>query len=125
MKEKKTAVITFRTEEWVKERLELAAEQNKWSVAQTVNELCKKFVVNPHPEQIIVKAKDLIQAAEDIKKENPNGAVNLKIDLEVTEDEQDITKVINYEVWECGGLGCVVNFDPIYEMTPEEIKEIP
>ena len=112
MKEKKNAVITFRTEEWVKERLELAAEQNKWSVAQTVNELCKNFVVNPHPEEIIIKASDIIKAAEDIKHENPNGAVKIKIRIEPNEEGTDLIKLIDYEVWECGGLGCILDFDP-------------
>ena len=42
MKEKKNAVITFRTEEWVKNELQKIADINKWSLAQTIEEICKK-----------------------------------------------------------------------------------
>ena len=96
MKEKKTAVITFRTEQWTKEALERIANTNKWSVAQTVNELCKKYAINPRPEQIIIKASDLIKLVNEIKAEGENKAVRLIIDLET--DGETAYKTIRTEV---------------------------
>lgn len=42
MKEKKSSVITFRTEEWVKDQLQIAADQNQWSLAQTAETVAAK-----------------------------------------------------------------------------------
>lgn len=123
MKEKKTAVITFRTEEWTKEALERIASANKWSVAQTVNELCKKYAINPRPEEIIIKANDLINLANDVKTEGENKAVKLSINIEF--DGEKAYKAIRTEVWECGGYGCIGDFDEIREMTAKEIRDIP
>lgn len=125
MKEKKTAVITFRTEEWVKEILEKAAKENKWSVAQTVNELCKKFVVNPQPETITIRVSDLIAAVEEIKAEGEDKAVKLMIWMETNEDETELIKTLNFDVLECGGHGCISGFDTIYELSHEELLDIP
>ena len=125
MKDKKNAVITFRTEEWIKDQLIIAAEQNKWSLAQTVEELCKKFIACPQPEHIIIKTQDLINAVEEIKKEGTNGAVEFLITLQANEDETDVEKIITYNVLECGGRGCIMGFEPIVEMTKEEILNIP
>lgn len=123
MKEKKTAVITFRTEQWTKEALERIANTNKWSVAQTVNELCKKYAINPRPEEIIIKASDLIKLVNEIKAEGENKAVRLIIDLET--DGETAYKTIRTEVWECGGHGCIGDFDEVREMTAEEIQNLP
>ncbi len=125
MKDKKNAVITFRTEEWIKEKLIIAAEQNKWSLAQTVEELCKKFIACPQPEHIIIRTQDLINAVEEIKKEGTKGAVELLITLQPNEDETNAEKILIYNVLENGGFGCTTGFDPIVEMTKEEILDIP
>ena len=125
MKEKKTAVITFRTEQWVKDILETAAEENKWSVAQTVNELCKKFVANPQPEEIIIKTADLIKALDEIKAEGEETALRLRIDLTVNEDETDICKILTFDIIENAGLGLIEGPKPISEMTREEISQVP
>lgn len=125
MKEKKNAVITFRTEEWIKEQLQMAAAQNKWSVAQTVEEICKKFIANPQPERIIIKTTDLINAVEELKKEGTTGAVELFINLQVNDDETDIQKTIEFTMLECGGRGHISGFEPIIEMTQDQILDIP
>lgn len=125
MKEKKTAVITFRTEEWVKDLLQEAADQNKWSIAQTVNELCKKFVVNPQPETIIVKTKELVRIANELIEEGNETGTQLRIDISTDENETEIYKELCFEVLESGGHGCITNFDTIKEMTEEEILDIP
>lgn len=125
MKEKKNSVITFRTEEWVKEGLEIAAEQNKWSVAQTVNELCKKFVINPQAHKITIKTQDLIKAIEEIKKEGQYGAIEISIELTTNKEETEVIKMIELNVLECGGMGRISGFDPIYEITKEELNQIP
>ena len=125
MKEKKTAVITFRTEEWVKDLLQKAADQNKWSIAQTVNEVCKKFVVNPQPETIIIHTKKLHEIAEELIKEGPEKATQIIIGTEANETNNTIYKTLNFNVLECGGHGCIGNFDSIRELTDEEILDIP
>lgn len=125
MKEKRNAVITFRTEDWVKDILEKAAEENKWSLAQTVNELCKKFVANPQPEQIIVKAKDLIEAVKQIENTGEEFGVHLLIDLIADTDKMTIQKVLRFDLLECGGMGLREGPEEIKEMTREEIADIP
>lgn len=40
---KKTEVITFRTDSETKRNLEKIAENNKWSVALVVDEICKEY----------------------------------------------------------------------------------
>ena len=125
MKEKKTAVITFRTEEWVKDLLQEAADQNKWSIAQTVNELCIKFVVNPQPETIIVKTKELVNIANELIKKGNETGTQLRIDISTDENKTEIYKELFFEVLESGGHGCIADFDAIKEMTEEEILDIP
>ena len=102
----------------------IAAEQNKWSLAQTVEELCKKFIACPQPERITIKTSDLIKATEEIKKIGTKTAVKILITLQVNEDETDIEKILTYEVLESGGFGCVGGFEPIIEITKEELREL-
>lgn len=44
MKEKKTEVITFRTDKETKKILELIANEKDWTVAQTVHNIIKKYI---------------------------------------------------------------------------------
>lgn len=125
MRDKKTAVITFRTEEWIKEALTQQASQNQWSVAQTVNAICRDFAIDPTPGEITIKISDLVKIVEELKEEGIDKAVHLHIDLEPNENETELLKKIEFEVWECGGTGCISGFDPIYEMTQEEVLDIP
>lgn len=125
MKEKKTAVITFRTEEWVKNLLEETAKQNMWSVAQTVHVLCSKFVTNPQPEKITVKLENLINIINELKAEGNEKGVTITIGLETNNNETEVIKTLNFEMIECGGLGHISGFSNIPEMTAEEIQSIP
>lgn len=125
MKEKKNAVITFRTEEWVKTELEKAAKTNKWSLAQTVEEICKKFICNPQPDRIIVRTRDLAKITGECLRENKDSATELIIDLETNEEATEVYKVLSFLLLESGGLGCIADFDNIKEMTPEEILNLP
>ena len=125
MKEKKTAVITFRTEEWIKEALVEAAEQNKWSLAQLVEEVCKKFVVCPHPERITVKTKQLVSVIEEINIEGEETATEIQIRLQVNKNETDIEKTLSFCVLINGGLGCINDFETLTELTDEELLDIP
>lgn len=125
MKEKKNAVITFRTEDWIKDQLQLAADKFEWSLAQMVEKICKKYVACPAPEHIIIKTTDLINAVEEIKSENTTGAVEILITLRENEDKTDVEKILTYSILENGGAGCIADFEAIAEMKPEEIEEIP
>lgn len=125
MKEKKTAVITFRTEEWVKDLLEEIATQNKWSIAQTVNELCKNFVTNPQPEKITVKTKELLKSTQELILEGEETGTQITIAINSNEENNEIYKELRFEVLESGGHGCIADFDTIKEMTEEEILDIP
>lgn len=125
MKEKKTAVITFRTEEWIKSHLQEKATQNQWSIAQTVNAICRDFAIDPHPGEITIKISDLERIIKELKEEGIDKAVHLHIDLEPNEEETGLIKKIEFEVWECGGSGCISGFDPVYEMSQEDIENIP
>lgn len=42
MKDKKTVVITFRTDEKTKEKLDQMAETREWSISQVVEKICKE-----------------------------------------------------------------------------------
>lgn len=42
MKEKKTIVITFRTDEATKKNLDKMAEEREWSISQVVEKICKE-----------------------------------------------------------------------------------
>ena len=125
MAEKKNEVITFRTEAWVKNELQRVADFNKWSVAQTANQIIANYLINPQPERITVKAEDLVKAAIAIRKEGTNKGVELSIDLIQDEETQITNKYLVYRVIECGGLGCCGDFEPLKEMSNEEILDIP
>ena len=125
MADKKTEVITFRTEEWVKNLLQIAADQNKWSIAQTVNEICKKFVCNPQPDRIIVKTKDIARVVGECLRENKESATEIIIDLQENEDKKELYKELRIRVLESGGLGCIDDFDNIKELSEEELLDIP
>ena len=125
MKEKKNAVITFRTEEWIKESLEKIAKTNKWSLAQTVEEISKQYICNPKPNTIIVKSKDLAKIVGDCIRENKEAATELNINLEINEETNETQKKLNVQVIESGGLGCICDFDTINELTEEEILNLP
>lgn len=124
MKEKKTAVITFRTEEWVKDLLETLAEQNRWSIAQTVNEICKEFVTNPQPGEITIKTTDLINVINEIIAEGKE-AVEISISNVTNADINTSQKTLHFGTLESGGMGACYDFDAIKGMTPEEILNIP
>ena len=125
MAEKKNEVITFRTEAWVKEELNKVAEYNKWSIAQTVNQLCLNYLANPKPNQITIKTSDLIKAAIEIRQEGMDKGVEMTIDLRWDEETEAYKKELNFNVLETGGLGMIGSFDSIEEMTYEEILDIP
>lgn len=122
-KSKKTAVITFRTEEWIKNEIGVFSSANKWSSAQTVEEIIKIFIANPHPGEIVIKAKDFIELAKELEKEGCEG-VQVRINLRVNEEETDIYKTLTIDGLESGGRGMIANFDEIKELTEEEILEL-
>ena len=124
MKEKKNAVITFRTENWIKENLQRAAEDNGWSVAQTVEEVCKKFIANPQPDTITIKLKDLENLITEIKKDNWQ-AVKIKINLEADEEKMTLYKTLQIIGLESSGWGSCYDFETIKGMSREEILDIP
>lgn len=124
MVSKKTAVITFRTNEWVKEALNECAKENKWSQAQVVEQLCKNFFVNPEPFKIKIKASDFLQMAKEIELEGCGG-VELSIDLKYDEDNESYHKELNAIGLEAGGLGAIMFDAYAIELTQDEIFEIP
>lgn len=125
MAEKKNEVITFRTEAWVKDELQKVADHNKWSIAQTANQIIMNYLINPRPNMITVKAEDFIKAAIEIRQEGLNKGVEISIDLKFDPETKEPQKVFSFNVLECGGLGCIGDFDEIKEMTKEEILDIP
>lgn len=42
---KKTEVITFRTDAETKAKIEAIAKQKEWSVAQVVDKICKQYFI--------------------------------------------------------------------------------
>lgn len=125
MAEKKNEVITFRTEEWVKTELQKVADYNKWSVAQTANQIIINYLLNPRPEQITIRAEDFVKAAISIRKEGLEKGVEISINLKETPETKTTDKYLEYRMIECGGLGCIDDFEPIRELTPEEVMDIP
>ena len=125
MAEKKNEVITFRTETWVKDELNKVAKHNKWSTAQVVNQLCLNYLSNPQPNQITVKAEDIIKAAIAIRQEGIEKGVEISIDLVWDEENKTYQKELNFYMIECGGLGQIGGFDSIKEMDYNEISNIP
>ena len=81
MADKKSEVITFRTEEWVKNELQKVADHNKWSTAQTANQIIVNYLLNPHPESITISAEDFVKAAVAIRKEGIDKGVEISINL--------------------------------------------
>ena len=125
MSEKKNEVITFRTEEWVKNELQKIADYNKWSVAQTTNQIIVNYLLDPHPGSITISAEELIKAAVNIRKEGINRGVEIKINIRKDFDSEEIHKFLDYKLIECGGLGCIDDFDGIKELSQEEILDLP
>lgn len=124
MKEKKTAVITFRTNEEIKEALIECAKQNEWSQAKTIEQICKNFLVNPEPFKITIWAKDLLEIAKELKEEGCGG-VELSIDLKWDEETETYYKELNAYGLEGGGFGSIL-FDACARgMTEEEQLDIP
>lgn len=68
--EKKTKVVTFRTDEETRKILEEIAKTNKWSVSQVVEQLVKNFIVDPHPEEITISTEQLGKVYEELKNKN-------------------------------------------------------
>lgn len=108
--------------------------------------------INEHPEittetmltrntsEITVMLSSLIEVVNQLKKEQdryPERAKGVKISIRITDDftEEDYEnnnlktekekKVINFALLECGGLGCIDDFDDIRELTQEEVEKIP
>lgn len=125
MTDKKTEVITFRTEPWVKNRLQEIANQNHWTIAQTVNQVCTNFIVEPKPNEITIKSEDFIRAAKEIRQEGTDKGVELRIAVSVDEENQCYYKELIYDIIECGGLGAIGCNSAIREMTENEILDIP
>lgn len=122
MKEKKTEIITFRTDKDTKMYLEEAAQQNKWSTSQVCEEICKQFTINPQPGRIVIKTNELKRIYEELIEDDIE-ACELDITLEVI-NENNVSKIIEITGLQSGGLGAVTGYEPIYEMTKDEIKEI-
>lgn len=120
---KKTAIITFRTEEWVKNEIQKYAEANKWSPAQTVEEIIKLFIANPHPNKITVKTTDLIEMVEALK-ENECGGAEISIELHQNSEETILFKELEIGGLITGGYGYISLDKTAPEMTEEEVLEI-
>lgn len=43
MKDKKTEVITFRTDQETKRKLDAMSEEREWSISQVVEKICKEY----------------------------------------------------------------------------------
>lgn len=46
---KKTEVITFRTDEETKKKLQEIANEKEWSIAQLVDKICKEYFKEKNP----------------------------------------------------------------------------
>lgn len=125
MTDKKTNVITFRTEDWIKEELKEIAELNQWSIAQTVNTICANYLINPYPGEIVIPAKELVKLTKEIEKEGIQKGVVLRIELHNNDDKQTYEKILSTSMLENGGLGQIDGFDEIKGLNDEEIIDIP
>lgn len=124
METKKTAVITFRTQEEIKEALNECAKQNQWSQAQVVEQICKNFLVNPEPFKITIWAKDLLEMAKELQEEGCGG-VELSIDLKWDEKTETYYKELNAYGLEGGGFGSILFNTCAKDLTDEEKLDIP
>ena len=128
-KPKKTEVITFRTDKNVKDTLEEMAEYYQWTIAKVVEQIIINFISDPAPGKITIKTDELYRAYKELK-ENRNEGVKLEIDI-ITENEYlDDEETIRYRGMritglEAGGLGACSDFDPIKELSYDEILDIP
>ena len=123
MKEKKTEVITFRTDKPIKEMLDETAKLNQWSVSQVVAAIVQNWAINPNPTRIVVKTKELLEVIEEIKEDNKE-AVEISIDM-IEDSETEIEeKCLMFATLECGGRGYCGDYERIREITPEEIRQI-
>lgn len=122
MKEKKNSVITFRTEDWVKNQLQIAADQNQWSLAQTAETICKKFVANPQPGTIVIKLKNLEEIINQVKE---GGYQAIKLNIDIVEENNELYKELDIIGLESGGWGACYDFDTIRGLTKLEILDIP
>lgn len=66
MKEKKTAVITVRTTEYINEWLTEKAEEKQWTKAQLVENIIKEFVYGTDEEEN-EKAKEIFKYIQESK----------------------------------------------------------
>lgn len=66
MKEKKTAVITIRTTEYINEWLTEKAEEKEWTKAQLVENIIKEFVYGTDEEEN-EEAKEIFQYIQEKK----------------------------------------------------------
>lgn len=51
MKEKKTVVITFRTDPRIKEDLDKISREKEWSISQVVEKICREYLKEKKEEQ--------------------------------------------------------------------------
>lgn len=51
MKEKKTEVITFRTDQETKRKLDSMSEEREWSISQVVEKICKEYFKEKEDKQ--------------------------------------------------------------------------
>lgn len=123
MKEdKKTKIVTFRTDEETKKMLDIIAEQNKWSVSQVVEQIIKNFIVNPHPELITIKTEELGRIYKELK-ESDMPIAELMIDTITDmegEPEERVYRGIRITGIEHMGVGSCPDFEPIEELPEEE-----
>ncbi len=121
---KKTEVITLRTQEWVKNGIEEAAKQNGWSTAKTTEEIIKNFLINPQPGTITIRVKDLEELLKEAQTENPNGAIELQIEIEENEEENKLEKILSFSTLSAGGLVCYMHDTVFKDLTNEELLDI-
>lgn len=121
--DKKTEVITFRTDETTKQILEKESKKRDWTVAQIVNNICKSYIENQNPGSIVLKSKTFFEYVEKLKNDKTIEAI--EVNIYTYEDDNKINKkYFSIDVIRCGGMVCEDNDDSLMEMTQEEIYEI-
>lgn len=52
MKDKKTEVVTFRTDKNTKQNLDKISEEKEWSVSQVVEKICREYFEKQEKENV-------------------------------------------------------------------------
>ena len=93
---KKTEVVTIRINPELKEKIEARANNRKWSVSQTIEQILSNYFIEP--EEVLKYITDDDAQIEEFKITKNNQEVLHKIDRHCKFKNEDFEKAINYAI---------------------------